>query len=226
MAKRRLTRAQWLDAHHIEDEALREATLKNFRNSDDIQAFIDRVRDIESDGPSDDETLLRLPQKLGEKPPVVLEWLEALAHPTLSTAQSEGTVDTAEVAIDAYRTAEVPISYVHGHPLGLTAARPEHIIEAWKLDLSHEDLQPYAATSYFDLASVKTFLDAGVPASYLAKLSTLPDTLDSGFIVTLHEEGIDAESVANRFADDPETTEDDILGEVETLTPELWNAFN
>lgn len=226
MAKRRLTRAQWLDAHHIEDEALREATLKNFRNSDDIQAFIDAVRLTESDGPTDDETVLRLPQKLGEKPSVVLEWLEALAHPTLSTAQSEGTVDTAEVAIDAYRTAEVPLSYVQGHPLGLVSARPEHIIEAWKLDLSHEDLQPYKETSYFELSAVKTFLDAGVPAAYLMKLSTLPDTLDSGFIITLYREGISAESVANRFAADPDTTEEDILGEVDTLTPELWNAFN
>lgn len=226
MAKRRLTRAQWLDAHHIEDEALREATLKNFRNSDDIQAFIDAVRLTESDGPTDDETVLRLPQKLGEKPPVVLEWLEALAHPTLSTAQSEGTVDTAEVAIDAYRTAEVPLSYVQGHPFGLVAARPESIIEAYRLDLSHEDLRPYAGTSYFDLSSVKTFLDAGVPAAYLMKLSTLPDTLNSEFIITLYQEGVSAESVANRFAADPETTEDDILGEVDTLTPELWNAFN
>lgn len=200
--------------------------MHNFRNSDDIQAYIDAVRNIESDGPTDDETLLRLPQKLGEKPPTVLEWLEALAHPTLSTAQSEGTVDTAETAIDAYRIAEVPISYVHGHPLGLAAARPEHIIEAWKLDLSHEDLQPYQDTPYFDISSVKTFLDAGVPASYLTKLSTLPDTLDSEFIITLYEEGISAEAVANRYAAEPDTAPDDILSEVDTLTPELWNALN
>lgn len=226
MAKRRLTRAQWLDAHHIEDEALREETLKNFRNSDDIQAFIDAVRTTESDGPTDDETILRLPAKLGEKPPVVLEWLEALAHPTLSTVQSEGTVDTAETAIDAYRTAEVPISYVHGHPLGLVAARPEQVIEAWKLDLSHDDLRPYTQASDFDLEAVKAFLDAGVPADYLMKLSSLPDTLNNQFIITLYSEGIDAESVANRFAADPDTTEEDILGEVDTLTPELWNAFN
>lgn len=226
MAKRRLTRAQWLDAHHITDEALREETLKNFRNSDDIQAFIDAVRLVESDGPTDDETLLRLPNKLGEKPPVVLEWLEALAHPTLSTVQSEGTVDTAETAIDAYRTAEVPISYVQGHPLGLVAARPERIIEAWKMDLSHDDLRPYTEAPDFDLEAVKAFLDAGVPADYLTKLSALADTLNSQFIITLYNAGVDAESVANRFANNPDTTEDDILSEVDMLTPELWNAFN
>lgn len=200
--------------------------MRNFRNSDDIQAFVDSVRAIETDGPADDETILQLPQKLDEKPSVVLEWLQALAHPTLSTVQSEGTVDRVETAINAYRSAEVPISYVQGHPLGLVAAQPQTIIEAWKLDLSHEDLQPYADTSYVGLDSVKAFLEAGIPASYLAKLSTLPDILDRSFIITLHEKGVDAESVANRFTTDPDVTEADILSEVDTLTPELWNAFN